>query len=327
MSSDLPSPNEVVRELVTGYRRSRVTSLFAELGVADALAAGARTGAEVAVVCGTQAQTTARLLAAAAEIGLVTAEHVLTPAGELLRHDVPGSLASWAVASCGKQYEAWQSSAFAIRTGRPAYDEVFGIGFWEELSRDPVAAAGFDAAMAASVAECCALVRDSADFGGVSTIADVGGGTGTLAATVLRAHPSLRAMVIDLPDVVKRVAAEDVEERCELVGADFFAEVPSGAELYVLCRVLADWSDRDALRLLENCRAAMDAGHRLLVVGEVLRPGEPAARGLLDLHLLMMIGGRERTVDETAELLAQTGFRVTKVTDRARVSMVEAVAV
>ncbi|MGW6424838.1 methyltransferase [Nocardia sp. NPDC055053] len=311
-------PAQQIRELVTGYRRAKVTVLAVDLGIADALTDGPLEADELAVRCRTHAPATQRLLEALLEVGLVTrtsAGYALTPAGELLRRDAPGSLARWATTSAGMQYTAWQGSAHAIRTGRPAFDAVFETSFWQHLASHPDAAADFDAAMADSVTESCELVTGDLAVRGATVVADIGGGNGTLAATLLDAHPHLSVLVVDLPGVVERAANALTRfgDRACVEGADFLTGVPAGGDTYVLCRVLSDWDDAQAQVLLANCRTAMNEGGTLLIVGGLRRPGQPAARGLLDLHLLMIIGGRERTEEETADLLASAGFRLDRV--------------
>lgn len=333
-SSSVSDPAQHVRELVTGYRRAKVTVLAADLGIADALADGPLQADELAVRCRTHPSATGRLLESLLEVGLVTRTggyYSLTPAGELLRRDAPGSLARWATTSAGTQYAAWQESAHAIRTGRPAFDAVFKTSFWQHLASNPDAAADFDAAMADSVTESCELITRDPALHGATMVADVGGGNGKLASTLLAAHPDLSVLVVDLPGVVERAAnaLTHFGKRASVEGADFLTRVPSGGDIYVLCRVLSDWDDAHAAILLAKCRAAMREGSALLIVGGLRRPGQPAARGLLDLHLLMIIGGRERTEAETADLLTSAGFRLDRVEHSLseRTSLIAATAV
>lgn len=333
-SPSVPDPAQQVRELVTGYRRAKVTVLAVDLGIADALTDGPLEADELATRCRTHPSATSRLLEALLEVGLLArtgAGYSLTPAGELLRSDAPGSLARWATTSAGTQYAAWQGCAHAIRTGRPAFDAMFETSFWHHLASHPDAAADFDAAMADSVTESCELITRDPALRGATMVADVGGGNGKLAATLLDAHPHLSVLVVDLPGVVERAASALARfgERASVEGTDFLTRVPAGGDTYVLCRVLSDWDDAHAGVLLANCRAAMREGSALLIVGGLRRPGQPAARGLLDLHLLMIIGGRERTEEETADLLASAGFRLDRVEHSLseRTSLIAATAV
>lgn len=333
-SPSVSDPAHHIRELVTGYRRAKVTALAVDLGIADALKDGPLHVDELAVRCQTHPSATGRLLESLLEVGLVTRtgdNYSLTPAGELLRCDVPGSLSRWTTMSAGMQYAAWEGSAHAIRTGLPAFDAVFETSFWQHLASRPDAAADFDAAMADSVTESCELITQDPALRGATVVADIGGGNGKLASTMLDTHPHLSVLVVDLPGVVERAARALTRfgERARVEGADFLTRVPTGGDTYVLCRVLSDWDDTHAAILLDNCRAAMREGDALLVVGGLRRPGQPAARGLLDLHLLMIIGGRERTEAETADLLASAGFRLDRVEHSLseRTSLVAATAV
>ena len=172
------------------------------------------------------------------------------------------------------------------------------------------------------------------DFSRLGWLVDVGGGHGILLGAALRAAPGLRAVLVDQPAVVdqarRRLKAEGVAGRCELVAGDFFGSVPAGADAYLLSRVLHDWADDDARRVLATCRSAMGPGSRLLVVEALLpeRARDQPAVIRMDLHMLVLLGARERTKAQYRRLLAETGFRVERVAPTASVaglSVIEAV--
>lgn len=311
-----------VRELVTGYRRSRLTALAVESGIVEELAQSPLPPGVLAERCGLADAVAPRLLEGLADIGIVQrgeSGYALTEAGRLLCRGMPGSLADWAVNSCGVQYDVWAQADYAARTGRPAFEAVFGRSFWEYLAGDSQAAAGFDAAMADSAAASCALVREEAGLVGSGVVVDVGGGSGALARLLLETYPEVRVLVADLPGVVER-AAESLARfgnRVSVVSGSFLEEIPPGGDAYVLCRILADWGDEDAHQLLCRCREAMQPGTPLLVAGGLHDPRRPGARGLLDLHLLMMLGGQERTAEQTGTLLERAGFLVERITGTA----------
>ncbi|WP_158566691.1 methyltransferase [Actinomadura craniellae] len=329
-------PEQRLRAMVSGYRLSQVVYAATKLGVADALGAGPRPVGAVARECGADPGVLARVLRVLAAAGLVSREadsetYALTGTGALLRSDVPGSLASWVVTVSEEQYVAWSQILHTVRTGRPAFDVVYGESFWDNLAANPAAAREYAAGMSASVRETCEFLLSRRDFREVSTIADVGGGAGAVVTELLRAHPHLTAILQDLPDAAAAartgLAAAGMADRCSIVTGSFLESVPPGADVYLLCRVLADWNDADAQAILANCRRAMNPRARLIVAGGLASDADPAGRNMLDLHLLVLTGGRERTAGETAALLEAAGFAVSEVAHagHGRVSLVEAV--
>ncbi|GAA2906126.1 methyltransferase [Streptosporangium fragile] len=328
---------QALRDAVTGYRRSQVIYVAAKLGLADMLTETPLTAKEMAARCGADPDVllrVARVLAAEGVLRDAGEDRFgLGPLGEHLRTDAPGGVAAWTVSVCEEQYAAWGHALHTVRTGEPAFEAAFGMGMWSYLAGNEGAATTFAAAMADSVRESCALVADRYDLAGVERFVDVGGGSGALTTTLLRRHPGVRATLVELPETAgharRAIDEAGLADRCEVVPGDFMERVPAGGDLYILCRVLADWPDAAAARILATCRAAMRPGARLLVVGGLARAGDGTARGLLDLHLLMMLGGRERDEDEHAALLSAAGFepRPAVHAEDGRTSMIEAVAV
>ena len=221
---------------------------------------------------------------------------------------------------------SWQRLADAVRTGSSVYEVVNGVGQWEFLNANPELGASFDAAMARRGSDQAAALIGSCDLSGVGTIVDVGGGRGAMLAEVLRVTPGLRGVVADRPAVAAAaqvfLAEVGLADRATAVATDFFAEVPSGGDRYVIANVLHDWADTDAVRILKTIRSAMDSTACLWVVERILdapdRPFE-ALRDLhlVDLHMLVMFGARERTVAEYDALLRAAGFTARLVrTDR-----------
>ena len=213
----------------------------------------------------------------------------------------------------GRMAHAWGTLLSAVRTGRPAYHEVFGRGFWEDLEAHPPIAALFDALIGPAghgVPDPEVLVNP-ADWQHVRTVVDVGGGTGAQLAEILRARPELRGTLVDLPRTVARSAeifqAAGVAGRATAVGQSFFAPLPGGADLYILKNVLADWPDREAAALLGRCAEAVRPSGRLVVIGGV-SPGEKASPELL---MLVLVGGKDRTVSEFRDMAREAGLQVT----------------
>jgi SAM-dependent methyltransferase len=204
------------------------------------------------------------------------------------------------------------------------------------LSQHPERSAEFQASMEDRARHEAAEVVAAYDFETFGRLVDVGGGHGVLLTEILRAVPRLQAVLLERPPVVERarerLEATGLAERCEFVAGDFFATVPLGGDAYVLSRVIHDWDDEAAVRILSNCRRAVGQGGTLLLVEAVLpeRAREQPAAIRMDLHMLALLHGQERTAAEYERLLGAAGFRLGRVVPTespAGVSLIEAVPV
>ena len=243
----------------------------------------------------------------------------LTPAAELLRSDARGSLRAVAImAGEDWTWRPWGELYQSVKTGERAFDRIFGVPPFTYLAGNPGAAAIFDEAMTGWSRLNSAAVAAAYDFSGIGTLMDVGGGHGTLLATILEANPELRGILFDTPEVVEgagaRLEAEGLTDRCRVVAGDFFATIPDGADACILKSVIHDWDEERATVILRNCRRAVGPGGRVLLAEQVIPPGnDPHVGKLLDLEMLIMAGGRERTEAEFRDLLAGAGLRLTRV--------------
>ena len=306
--------------IARGYQRSQALAVAAELGIADLVGNGPRSATDLATATETNAASLYRLLRALASIGVFHEDDgecfTLTPMGRLLRRDHPQSIDPAVRMFCADyQWRAWRELGYSVRTGGNAAVHTLGMDVWEHRRRNPQDGVVFDAAMRTMAAGYAAGIVDAYDFGRHRVVADVGGGTGTLLAAILRAHPAVRGILAEQPDVLRDapnvLAAAGVENRVALVECDFFACVPRDADAYVLLRVLHDWDDEDALRILRRVREAMESSARLLVVdGVVGPPNDDPLTKFLDLMMLVSAGGRERTEVEWRSLLDAAGFRL-----------------
>ena len=318
---DAPAPEALLR-MMTGYWLSKSLNVAAELGLADLLRDGPRTTDDLAGACGAHAASLYRLMRALASVGVFTEmqgrRFGLTPMAELLRSDVPGSMRSLARMYGSEQYRAWDDLLGSVRSGEPAFDRVFGASYFEFLAKTPQADAVFNDAMTGWTTQVADAVASAYDFAGFDTVVDVGGGHGLLITTILRANPTLRGVLLDLPHVIAGarplIQAAGLEDRCETVGQDFFQSVTEGGDAYVLAQILHDWDDERARTILLNCKRAMRPDGKILVVEQVLSPAnEPSFGKWLDLHMLVLLTGRERTEAEYAALFETAGLRLANV--------------
>jgi O-methyltransferase domain/Dimerisation domain len=321
-ANEVPDRDALLR-MTNGFQVSQAIHVAATLGIADLLADVPKSADELAEAAGAHAPTLYRLLRALVSVGVFAegddGRFGLTPLAEYLRSDVPGSLRAWAM-QIGQTYfwTSWGHLLHGVRTGEPAFPKVYGTTAWEYRAARPEEGAVFNAAMTDLAAGVAETVAQSYDFSGIEVLADVGGGEGALLAEILTANPGLRGVLFDQAHVVAAARAlserPDVADRCELVGGSFFEGVPEGADAYLLKSVIHDWDDGEAIEILRKCRAAMGSAGRLLVVEPIIRPGnDPNPAKFMDLNMLVMLGGRERTADDFERLYAEAGFRLTGV--------------
>src|SRR6185437_2143341 len=237
------------------------------------------------------------------------------PAAALLRSSHPASMRAWLdLDGFGGQMDlAFTGLAHTVRTGEPAWEQVFGQPFWAYLDANPAISASFDAVMAVDAGN--AAVVGGYDWSTVRHVADIGGGTGTLIAEVLRRNPHLRGTLADLPETAARarryLAGLGLDGRCQVVGQSFFDPLPAGADAYLLSRVIHDWDDAAASTILRRCGEAAGSTGRVLVIESASADGDPAAFAEMNLRMLVLAGGRERTIDDYAALAVSAGLQVT----------------
>jgi hypothetical protein len=317
-----PAPQWRLARLMDGYLTTQLLYVAAKLGIADVLADGPRTAEEIAEAVGADAPLLRRVLRGLA-LDEVLAEQdgrfALTPLGECLREGVAGSLRGPVIVRGELYYEAAAGVLQTVREGGVAFEHVHGEPFFDHLAREPEVEAAFQASMAGRAAQEAGDVVAAYDFAGVRRLVDVGGGQGVLLAAILRSAPQLRAVLVDRPMVIERaqawLAQEQLGERCELVPGDFFASVPDGGDAYLLSRVIHDWDDEDARRILLTCATAMTGASRLLLVEAIVpeRAQDRPEAIRMDLHMLMLLGARERTEAEFRRLLGGAGLEVRRV--------------
>jgi hypothetical protein len=323
---------------IAGAWVSQAIYVAAKLGIADLLHAGPRPVSALAAATETHERSLYRVLRALASLGIF-AEHpdgsfALTDAAECLRRDAPGSLRpyaimmgeSWTWRSCGEMLHS-------VRTGEAAFQHIFGMPTFDYHACNPESARISAEGLTSRSAVENAAVITAYDFSRSKLIVDVGGGQGTLLASVLDASPTSAGILFDMPHVADMAARllqrADGDHRGRVQGGDFFQSVPAGGDLYLLKKVIHDWEDPEARTILQNCRTAMPPHGKLLLIELVVPSGnEPSFAKMLDLVMLFLAGGRERTADEHRELLASAGFRLERIIPTgSTVSIIEAVSV
>jgi len=312
-------PREAVLQMLNAAWISHAVRTMAVLDLADHLAAGPRTPGELAEATASHAPTLSRFLRTLAALGLCATDDEgrvrLTPRGEILRADAPGSVRPYALAIHAPHVErAWDGLAEAVRTGQPAFPRVHGVDLWHFLAARPDEQALFDAAMTGGADVRARTLLTARDLAGLGTLVDIGGGQGRLLAAALAANPGLRGVLFDRPEVLPGaetfLTEAGVRDRCELVGGDFFTEVPAGRDAYVLALIIHDWPDEAATAILRICHRAMAPGARLWLIEQVVQPGDAYDRAKLgDMLMLVMFGAQERTEAEYRSLLEAAGFQ------------------
>ena len=202
-------------------------------------------------------------------------------------------------------------------TGETAFDKVFGMGYWEYLAQNPEADEAYNQAMTDSNAMVLAAVVAVYNFDGIETIVGIGGGQGSLIAAILNACPTIRGVLLDQPNMIASAASklqqEGVAGRCDLVGGDFFQDIPENGDAYVLQRIIHDWDDEHAIAILKSCRRAMAGDGKLLLVENVVPAGnEPSNSKLSDIMMMVLLDGVDRTETEFRTLLDAAGFNLTR---------------
>ena len=340
MSDTPPSADDTaaaasrLAELATGYFVSQAVLVAAELGIADSLAHGPRSTAELASDLRVHERSLYRLLRALASAGVFAEdEHgrfSLTPVAELLRSDEPGSQRSNIRLMVGQFFETWSDLIESVRTGQPAFNTRHGKSFFDHLAENSDHAQLFDDAMTARNERKTQATLEVFDLRDVRVLADIGGGNGSALIAILKSFPEMHGILFDRPDVIARarsaIEREKVAARCDLVAGDFLAQVPGGADVYLLRHILHNWDDDRSIAILTNVHRAMSPGARLLVVDRIIPHGnDPAFGKWMDLNMLVILGGAERTLEEFQRLFDRVGFRLGQIhSTSADVSLIEA---
>jgi SAM-dependent methyltransferase len=319
-----PDPAVVARQLLMGFRGTHLLFVAAELGVADVLQHGPLAVDEIAARLAARRDPLRRVLRALAQLGVLTEASdgwfSLTPVGDCLRTDRPESLRPLARFWGHEMMQrAWGALLHTIMTGETAFDHALGMSAFTYLQSHPDAAAIYHDGMAKIQLSETNAVIDAYEFPPSGTIVDVGGGNGSLLAAVLQTVPATDGVVFDLPnaqsDVEATIRRAGLSDRIRFEPGDFFTEVTADGDCYLLRQIIHDWDDDDAVAILRSCRRAIAPAGRLLIVELILPPegADSLEAVMIDVTMLVRLGGRERTAVQYATLLEEAGFNLDRV--------------
>ena len=333
------NPAQQVMQVATSYMATAALNAALSLDIPDHLAGGPRSAAQLAQAAGANEDAVFRVLRLLASLGLFEEvsprTFALTPAGQLMRSDVPGSLRGIAYfISDPTHFQIYANIMHSMKTGRPASEFTFGMPPFEYLATHPDYSKTFNDAMTAFSAPIGNAALEAYDFGGIGTLVDVAGGHGEILMMILKAHPQMRGIVCDLDHVVDgakpRIAAAGLSDRMQAVPCDFFKAVPEGGDAYIMKHILHDWYDDDASLILKNIAKAMGPrkGRVILLEAVIASGGEPDFGKSLDIEMMLFPGDKERTAEEYTALFASAGFSLTRVVPtKSPVSVIEAIRV
>ncbi|MCP4545646.1 MAG: methyltransferase [bacterium] len=314
-----PAP-QLMMQFITAKWISKPIHVVAQLGIADMLTSGARHVDDLAAQCGARASSLYRILRALAGLGIFTEVEPrsfgLTPAAECLRSGEMRALALFLLSDWHER--AWEKLSHTVVSGEVAFEDAHGLTAFDWLAEHPEEARIYNEANGIKAARTHDCLLDVCTFAGDETVVDVGGGTGALLLRILAKYPEVRGVVAETPVVIAQaeryIAERGYAARCRVEACDFLKAVPPQGDVYLLSNILHDWGDDDCVRVLRNCGADMMSGGRLLIVEMMLPEGErPSIAHLLDLEMLVMGRGRERTLQEYEELLERSGFVLSEV--------------
>lgn len=309
---------QLMSHLIRGYQLSQAIAAMAKLNIADLLADGFRSASELAQATGTHPESLNRLLDALVSFDVLIRNEAgmfgLTPLGSTIRTDVSNSLRAMAIVWCRPEmYSSWLSIDDSIRTGTPSFNNIFGVDFYGHLGQNKEYNDVFNQAMG-SMDRHTEVINMNA-FSDSKCVLDVGGGRGDLIRCLLEQNPLLNGILLELAHVTEDArklldtTQVDTRKRLSIVTGDMFISVPAGADTVILSHILMNFDDTKTKLLMSNCRAAMTAGAKLLIIDVVLSENASQPDGRLnDLNMLVLLGGRHRTEQQYVKLIEESGF-------------------
>jgi len=310
-------------QIISGFWISRAVYVIGKLGIPDLLQSGPKTAEELATATETHAPSLFRILRALVSVGVLSSAEggrfAQTPLSETLVTDAPGTLRWFAVSELGQEhYPAWGNLMHSVKTGEIAFDNFFGVDIWKYFQQNPEDAAVFNNSMTNVTAHTNEAITSLYDFSQFGTIVDVGGGHGGLITSILEKNPQVKGVLFDAAEVIEgarpKIEAAGLADRLETVAGDFFKSVPEGGDAYVMKWIIHDWDDEKSNTILRNIRNRMQPHSKLILVDCVVpETDEPHFSKFIDLNMLVMTGGKERTEKEFAQILEAAGFKLLRV--------------
>jgi hypothetical protein len=320
--SQSPPPHAALLQMILGKWVSSAISAAAQFGIADYLESGPKSPKELASLTGTQEQPLYRLLRANASVGVFTeledGRFAQTPLSEPLRTNAKPCVRNMAMMLTDDWHiRSWEQLPWCVETGKPASYKLNGIPMFDWMAQHPEKTVNFNNAMTDLSQGDAAAVVQSYDFSRFEHIVDVAGGHGTLLAAILEQAPKSRGTLFDMPHVIegakKARILERFGDRCTLEAGSFFEFLPP-ADAYMMKYIIHDWYDPECIKILSNCRKGIRPGGRLLVVDQVVPAGnDPAISKIVDIEMLVLPGGMERTEQQFRDLFAASGFRLERI--------------
>ena len=317
---------------MTGHIVASAVNIVARLGVSDKLAAGPRTAEDLARETGVNADALYRVMRALSSVGLYEEvsprTFALTPAGGALCDGPIRWMALWIAGEFN--FHVYANAMHSVKTGESAVPATTGSAVFEHFARNPELSKVFNDAMTGFSAAVIPAVIEAYDFNGIDTLVDVAGGHGAVLTGILQKYPSMKGVLFDLDHVIEgakpQIAAQGLSARVSTASGDFFKSVPSGGDAYIMKHIIHDWDDEKASTILENIRKVLPKGGRVILIESVIPAGnEPGLGKIIDLEMLVMPGGRERTEQEFRALFDRAGFRLARVVHtKSPLSVVEA---
>ncbi len=334
---EIPNPMQQVMQIASGYIASAALYVAVALKVADHLSDGREAVSDLAHATGTNEDALYRVLRLLASLGVFeevgSRRFRLTPASELLRKDVPGSMRGMALFLPDPlHFRVYANLLDSVRTGHPAAEATLGMPIFDYFAKHPEYSEVFNDAMTALSAPVAGAAVEAYDFNQYGLVVDVAGGHGEVLMSILKACPDVRGILADVSHVVEgarpRIAKAGLSRRCEAVECDFFKAVPEGGDAYIMKHIIHDWDDARASTILKNIGTAMGKKRGAVVLLESVIPSgpEPDLGKLIDIEMLLWPGGRERTAEEFRVLFDHCGFELTKIVPtKSPLSVIEAV--
>ncbi len=334
-TAQAPPPQAQLMQMAMGFTVPFLLRAAAQLHLADHLADGPKNAEQLADFTHTHAPALYRFLRTLASIGIFTEDEThrfsITPLAEPLRSNVPGSVRTSILSFTGDLFVIpWHKILYSVQTGQPSFDKHFGAPFFDHISKDPEEAAWFSDLLIGMNSADAPAVAAAYDFSPYAHIADIGGATGHILTTILASHPGPRGTLFDLAHnqsgAAELIQARGMTERVTFVAGSFFEGIPTSCDLYIMSHVIHDWSEEQCLTILANCHRAMPRTSKLLIVEQVLPEGNAFHPGkMLDITMLTLTPGQERTEPEYRTLLKKAGFELNRViATNSPVSIVEA---